>query len=161
MNGNVERRTFIRRQSDRDLLARLRELEGKSEGSGESARKERRRAIRHNCKVQIALIVGQSFGASDTWTLSEFSIKGRILDLSNDGCSIFTKHQIDIGQKMRLVIQIMEGRDAIKSVGVVRWSKAVSERDGYAAGVQFVQLEPKSQSRILKFLEELDKNIGL
>ena len=161
MNGNVERRVYIRRQSDRDLLAKLRELEGKSDSGGESARKERRRAIRHNCKVKIALMAGMAVGHSDSWSLAEFSIKGRILDLSNDGCSVFTKHQIDIGQRMRLVIQIMEGSDTIKSVGMVRWSKAVPEREGFAAGVQFLQLEPKAQSRILKFLEELDKTIGL
>ena len=157
----AERRKQVRRQSDRELKRRLEEIrQDAGEGDSKELRRKRRRAIRHTCKVHIALTIGTSTGHSDTWNTGEHPIKGRILDLSGDGASVFTAEQIDVGLQLKLIIMLERG-EGIRTVGVVRWTKAVKGHNGFASGVQFAHIQPKDRQLIASFLKELDETIGL
>ncbi len=157
----TERRRTVRRQSDREMLRQLDEMRGrKDDDASREQRHLRRRAIRHNCKAQVALKITHASGQNDTWTVEEFPLSGRILDLSPEGCSLFSAQQLDIGQELSLLIGMRNG-GKIRAGGAVRWTKAVHEHHGYASGVQFTQIGPKDQQQINAFLKELDETIGL
>ena len=156
-----ERRKTLRRQADRDLARRVEELErGGGEEGARELRHKRRRAIRHNCRVRIALRIGVSTGNSDVWTVDEHRIEGRILDLSADGCQVFCGHPLDIGQELNLTIEL-RGNRKVQSRGIVRWTKHVAQHHGYACGVQFAQIAPKDHKHVVAYLKELDETFGL
>lgn len=156
-----ERRKAARRQADRDMIRELAELRGdRSEDASREHRHLRRRAIRHNCKAQIALKITHASGLNDTWSVEQFPLSGRILDLSPEGCSLFSAQQIDIGQELSILIGMRNG-GKIRAGGAVRWTKAVREHNGFASGVQFTQIAPGDRQLINQFLKELDESIGL
>lgn len=159
-----ERRKHIRREADRKLLQRMHDNEaawGRRAGdSGHEARRQRRRVIRHNCSVEIQMEIGLATGNSDEWSVDAVAIKGRLLDLSHDGASLFTKQPLDMGQRLRLAIHTPNSKPLYTS-GTIRWTKSVPDKGGYAAGVQFVQLEAKDRRRLDKYLTGLDRTIGL
>jgi len=156
-----ERRKMVRRQTDREMIKRFQAMgaEGESPESRE-LRHLRRRAIRHHCQVHIAIKVSHASASDDVWTVDEFKVKGRILDLSAEGCSLFTLQQLDIGQELNLIIELQNGK-RIRACGVIRWTKRVTDRNGFASGVQFTHIQPGDQRLVLAFLEELDRTIGL
>ena len=161
----TERRKYLRRQADRELSMRLQAAAGAQATQGEDAaaselRKLRRRAIRHNCEVRMALVVSHRAGMGDVWSDSEHPVKGRILDLSVDGCSVFTSGPIEIGQRLSLVLKLSKGKQ-LGTHGMVRWTKSVQKKGGYASGVQFAELNKKDLKAIRAFLKEMDDTVGL
>ena len=64
----------------------------------------RRRAIRHHCKVRMTLKIRRKNAHMDTWTVEELPLQGRILDLSEEGCSVFSRDPIEMGQELGLVV---------------------------------------------------------
>lgn len=166
----VERRRFVRRQADREVLQRLRQLEqhvqaavhdgSASTEMAEEKRRLRRRAIRHNVAVHIATEVGFRSGVHDTWTVEDLPVKGKILDLSPTGCALFTTQMLDVGTNLKLIIQLQSGAK-IAARGIVRWTKAIDARGGFASGVEFTAVSDKDRRMIDKFLQELDQTIGL
>jgi len=157
----IERRKTMRRQSDRDLLARLEELQ--RQVSGELSREQRhlrRRAIRHNCEASIGLKVATNYGGTDTWKLSEYPIPGRLIDLSSTGCSIFSKHQMAAGDRLALSINLLKG-PVVQCSGTVRWTKAMPEHNGYANGVEFAEISSENRAKIDVFLKHLEAKLGL
>jgi hypothetical protein len=160
-----DRRKAVRRQADREMMDQLDKLRRETDGKdGQDAvqqqfRQMRRRAIRHNCTVQIAVQV-QSSGYMDTWDVSEFRIKGRVLDLSEEGCSIFVQHAMETGQALSLFLSLRD-KEKVPAAGIIRWTRAMPEKGGIALGVQFVNLEDKPRKSILAFLKEVDRTMGL
>ena len=162
-----ERRRLIRRHADRELVKRVNDLQALMERRGESngesksdsAGHARRHVIRHNCKVAIAVKVGVSSGYGDTWDVTSVRVKGRILDLSTGGASLFTEQPFDTGQELELVIRLRDGED-IHATGAVRWVKTV-QNGGYASGVEFSKMSDKDRRLVGKFLAELEKTAGL
>ena len=104
--------------------------------------------------------MGFSSGGSDTWSVDAFKIKGRILDLSKGGASIFTSDSLQTGQELLLTI-ILKDSTEIDVKAVVRWVKSVPEHHGYASGIQFAHVANKDATRIERFLEQLDATVGL
>ncbi len=156
-----ERRKFIRRESDRVLRSQLSHAREQAAGEiNRELRHKRRRAIRHTCGVQLSIPMGHRDAHSNDWRMSAQPIKGRLLDLSTDGCQVFTRDGFEIGAVMNVLVTI-ETNVEIKAVGIVRWTKAVPEKQGFALGVQFTRAEADAQSQIQKFLDRLDKTIGL
>lgn len=156
-----ERRKSVRRQHDRALLESARAtMASRDEDAGKEARKRRRWAIRHNCAVQVALEHGERRGMSDTWSTVAHAVKGRILDLSPEGCSLFTRDSLEMGQRARLELALgKHGKVNVR--GVARWSKAIPDRGGYATGIQFESLLAKEQGCMQRFLKEMDDTVGL
>lgn len=159
-----ERRKLVRRKADKELWQRICELEAivdrRTVGASKDAKRNRRRAIRHNCKVGIQMLIGHAAGGSDDWSVDAIKIKGRLLDLSTGGASLFTKERMDTGQELRLAIELPDG-PVVQTTAVVRWVKHVAEKGGYASGVQFGHVPGKEQKHIAKFLDELDATLGL
>jgi len=163
-----ERRKFIRRQSDRDLIQRFQSLALRiqqlesvaNEEENRELRHKRRRSIRHLCHVQIGIPISFRSDRDDIWTTEQLPIKGRLLDLSAEGCAIFTSQSFDIGQIIHLNIEVNTGRH-IRSVGSIRWTKHLPEKGGYASGVQFQKISSEDSKVLNQFLNELDRTIGL
>lgn len=159
-----ERRRYGRREADRELQERIKQLEGAADRRGDAdtkeAQRKRRRTIRHNCKVLIQMMVGFSPGDSDDWSVEAIKIRGRILDLSADGASLFTQQPFETGQELRLTIELPD-RSQICTNAKVRWIKAVPQKDAYASGVQFIHVSKKDNKKLGKFLKELDATVGL
>lgn len=157
----TERRKFVRRVSDRELANQIERLREQALGEeNRELRHKRRRAIRHACEVKISIPMGHKDAHSNDWHMSNQAIPGRLLDLSADGCQVFTRNHFEIGSVMNLLITLEKGGD-IKAVGMVRWTKAVPEKGGFALGIQFTRAEPKAQDQIRSFLAQLDKTVGL
>ena len=154
----------MRRKADRDLMLRLQELSAGREHHGGGASEEihrlRRHAIRHNCQAVIRLQMGFSSGGSDTWSVEAFKVKGRILDLSKGGASLFTQDSFQTGQELLITI-ILKDSTEIDVKALVRWIKSVPEHHGYASGIQFAHVANKDATRIERFLEQLDATVGL
>lgn len=156
-----ERRRHLRRESDRILRSQLEHAREQAAGEiNREMRHKRRRAIRHMCEVRIAIPMGHKNAHSNDWAMSDQRIAGRLLDLSVDGCQVFTRNQFEIGAMMNLQISL-ESREDIKAVGIVRWTKAVPEKGGFAIGVQFTRAEEHAQTAIQAFLARLDQTVGL
>ena len=154
-----ERRKNLRRQADQDMLERIQTFE-EGGGASKEQRRKRRRAIRHTCGVHIAIKISTAVGSMDTWNVEAHPIKGRILDLSAEGCSVFTAQRLEIGQELKLIIVLEDGTQ-VNTTGTIRWTKDVDTHNGYALGVQFSILEQKDQKTIHAFLGNLDRTIGL
>jgi c-di-GMP-binding flagellar brake protein YcgR len=158
----VERRKSVRRQADRDLLQRLQtiQVEAERRGAGRDAEHARRRAIRHNCAATISMRIGHASGYSDTWEVASVRVKGRILDLSLTGASLFMGQSFDVGQELQLAVKLRDGSEIFTHASV-RWVKHVPEKHAYTSGVQFIHVADKDQAKIRKFLQELDATLGL
>lgn len=154
-----ERRRAFRRQADREMYDRARAA-AQAGDAGKEARRKQRRAIRHNCEVRMAVRLSHSAGYGDTWEATDHPVKGRIMDLSREGCQVFVGQPLEISQELSLAIGLRSGH-TIKCLGVVRWTKGVPQKNGYACGVQFSTIEPKDEKRILAFLKEMDATIGM
>jgi len=119
--------------------------------------RERRRTIRHKVKVRIEMII--RYAIAGVWSESTLNVKGRVLDLSTDGCRLFTKKQFDQGQELRLTIY-MPWQPKVVSQAIVRWCKPLPEKEGYASGVSFKGLPEKGLKVIAKFLDRLESKIA-
>lgn len=158
-----ERRKLLRRQSDREVIQELEELRARGAQMLSGDRRHRRRAIRHYCKVHMALKFSYQVGdgEDDSATkIEEHRIKGRILDLSPEGCAIFTAQNMDIGQELRLILSLRDGQ-RVPAEGIIRWTRVVSRQDGFASGVEFLNLSEEDHQQILDFLNELDETMGM
>lgn len=157
----IEKRKQLRRESDRQLWSELQQFrKANAQVESKEIRSQRRRAIRRNCTVGIALCFQQQFGDTDTWNPQEHPIKRKLLDLSDNGASLFTGQQMEIGQHVSLRISI-DRKAPIATQGQVLWSKAIPDKNAYASGVQFEGLGASDQKRLLKFLSKMEKSLGL
>lgn len=156
-----DRRKLVRRAADRQMLSQVQNFQGQVDGEvNRELRQKRRRAIRHTCTVKISVQVGHRSGSSDTWNMTDHPVAGRLLDLSTDGCQLYTRDLLDIGAQLNLLITLQSGEE-IRAVGVVRWNKAVPEKSGYGLGVQFTRADHDAQTRIQDFITYLDQTGGL
>ena len=160
-----ERRRVMRRQSDRELYQRIQDLEMAVDRRGSHQRSDeaehnRRRTIRHDCQVAIEMLMRYSAGGLDTWNVETMKIKGRLLDLSHGGASLFTGQRFEIGQELRLMIRLHDRTD-IHSSGKVRWVKDVPQKNGYMSGVQFDSISKDDVQKLGKYLKQLDETFGL
>lgn len=154
----IERRKKVRRQGDRDFLARVQEMQDKTAEDDASTRQLRRRAIRHTCSVNIA--PRNEVDAASAEETVEHRIKGRLLDLSNEGCSLFTMEPFTMGEELSLIIGLRSG-SKVNTAGIIRWTKIISQRQGHASGILFERLDRREAKLIQGFLQELDETIGL
>lgn len=159
-----ERRKIIRRQADRELLERVAHLQAAVDRRGaaepDDLEHKRRHIIRHNCKVRIDMVIRHSSGFLDTWSADVMSVKGRLLDLSAGGASLFTRQGFEIGQELRLAV-LLPDESPIAAKSEVRWVRSLPEKHGHASGVQFVEISCTEQKRIERFLAKLDATAGL
>lgn len=165
-NTVQERRKTARREEDRamreqlDHYARAMEQRVPDKASSDQTKRSRRRAVRHNCKVAIRMSIGHAAGHDDTWSVDTLKVDGRLLDLSTEGASLFTKDPFQTAQNLQLVIELQD-KTKISAKAVVRWVKAVPKKGGYASGVRLMDLATKDQKRIASFLSKLDATAGL
>lgn len=156
-----ERRKFVRRASDRALLSQVRDLHSQVDGEvNREMRQKRRRAIRHTCTVKISIQMGHRAASSEAWNMTDHPVAGRLLDLSTDGCQLYTRDLLDIGSQLNLLITLQTGEE-IRAVGLVKWNKAIPEKNGYGLGVQFTRADHDAQARIQTFITYLDQTGGL
>lgn len=153
-----ERRHMVRRQADREMLDQMEQRSARSLGK-ELARK-RRHAIRHQCTASLEIELSSSAGQSGEWSVSRQCIEARVLDLSEEGAALFTKHTLAIGQSFGLKITLQNGA-MIEAVADVRWSKHKERKNGYLSGIKFTHLAPEFHDHIKAFLAELDNTLGL
>lgn len=154
-----ERRLQIRRKSDRELYELIEKKTGVKPGDLVRERKIRR-AIRHTCKAVIQIDVKHSVGESGHWETDQQDVKARVLDLSEGGASLFCKHDLRQGTKCRVAIKLYDG-SAVEAASEIRWSSHKPQKDGYALGLQFNQIDDKNLRRLRTFLTELDNTVGL
>lgn len=161
-----ERRKAVRRKADQELLQRIQDLERQIMRSAEVqdasklVERSRRHAIRHTCKVGIELVLRHSSGHSGEWETDTVRVKGKLLDLSIGGASLFTREAIEIGWEVRLAIELRD-KSLIHVAGEVRWAKALPEKGGHASGVRFSHIDPKDRRTMAAFFEHLDATAGL
>ena len=130
-------------------------VERRGAADPKAAEHARRRAIRHNCEVAIRMLIGYAIAGSDTWGSDALKIKGRLLDLSAGGASLFTKQGFDAGQILQLAIKLPGGAE-IRTNATIRWVKPWPDKGGHVSGVQFDKPSSRDQQMIVKFLKELD-----
>ena len=153
-----ERRHEIRRQSDQELIEHAAREAARSHGK--ECERKRRHAIRHNCKASLEIELSSSAGESGDWNVSRQRIEARVLDLSEEGASIFTKHALAIGQTFGIKILLNNGA-TVEAVAETRWSKHKERKNGYLSGVKFTHLAPEYHQRITAFLADLEGTLGL
>lgn len=117
-------------------------------------RRERRRAIRHRCKVYVGMTIQICLG--ENWSQDFLEVKGRLLDLSTGGAKVFTKECFEKGLQLRLRI-LMPGQSEVPVEGRVCWNKPIPAKNGFATGVKFRQLADESACAIDAFLATLDE----
>lgn len=133
---------------------------GGSAATDKAARRKRRHIVRHQCKIDIGMVIGHAPGNSNDWTIDTIKVQGVLLDLSAEGASIFTKQRFDTGQQLRLAIKL-RSRTEINADATVCWLKAVPEKGGFASGVKFASLSAKEEKTLAKFLKKLEATAGI
>ena len=104
--------------------------------------------------------VGFAAGWGASVSYNDHTVKGRILDLCPTGCAVFTREALTNGTEVGLVVHL-EKRGDVPARGVVRWTKGVDAREGFACGVEFTKLQPRERDQIAIFLRDVDESIGL
>lgn len=154
-----ERRTLVRRRADRELHELIQQKTGLKPGQLVRERKLRR-AIRHTCKAVLEIPIAHAAGEFQDWQTDTHELKVRVLDLSEGGAALFSKHELRPGSRFRMGIKLYDG-NTIEAEAEVRWAKHKAQKEGWALGVQFVDLDAKNHSRLNSFLAELDATLGL
>ena len=154
-----DRRKRYRREADRKMVMEALERR-RIDGGARGHQRKLRRAIRHNCTVELDYEVVQQSADSETWKPTRHKIAGRVLDLSAEGASIFTAQPLSMGQVSGLHIKVYDGR-IIEAQAEVRWSQHKEKKNGYISGMKFVHLSPESSAAIKGFIQELDETLGL
>ncbi len=154
-----EKRSLVRRQADRDVIELIEAKTGSKPAQLVRDRKLRQ-AIRHTCKAVIKLDISHKSHELDDWTTDQQTLRGRVLDLSEGGASIFTKYELKPGAEFLLGVKIYDGT-TIEAKAKVRWSKFKQAKDGYATGAEFTQVDRKNTARLKTFLKELDATLGM
>ncbi|GMW03630.1 MAG: hypothetical protein AMXMBFR84_47640 [Candidatus Hydrogenedentota bacterium] len=149
----------MRRKADRDLLT-LAQSDQKTLMVQSDQKRQKRHAIRHMCHAYVDLEMATAAGGSSEWKVSKSRMKGRVLDLSSSGVSLFVQHALAIGQPFRLSIELYDGTK-IEALAEARWTKTVEAKGGYAIGGQFTHVAPKDAKAIQRFLSELESTAGL
>lgn len=141
------------------MFEKLRERAAPSANGGvsrvQATERDRRRTIRHQCKVHIKMVIRCAAGLSDEWSVDELEIKGRLLDLSIEGAAVLTKQNFDVCQQLRLTILVPDG-GPIATTGTVRWAKSIPKKNAFASGVEFKGLSDEGLKIIKAFLDKLD-----
>ncbi len=156
-----ERRKALRRESDKALIDRVRELETRFAEFAEKkeCKRKRRHVIRHTCKVKIQMLIGHAAGYSNDWDFDAVAIPGRLLDLNTDGAQLFTKQRFETGQHLRLTIELRDGA-RIHAPADIRWVRDLPEKGGFCSGVAFKGLANADRKAVTAFLRELDASAG-
>ena len=149
-----ERRKEVRRQADKDLLVMVEDLAG-----GKLRKRKRRRAIRHTCRARLDIEIQFQSGGSSGWSTAQKEIKGRVLDLSEEGASLFIKYPVAAEQTFRLSIELNSSR-TVEVQAQVRWVKQQESHEGYSIGVKFTHVDPAAYEHIHAFLGNLDATLG-
>lgn len=158
-----EKRKLIRRTVDRQLLKTVDHQQSMLDRMGardaRKAQRERRRFLRHKCKVRIEMIVGGTADSDTDESRSTVKVKGHLVDLSIDGASLSTKHPFETRQALHLAIMFPD-ESTISSDAMVRWVKPAPEKGDYVSGVEFAELSEQDQGRLLAFFRELNAAAG-
>lgn len=123
-------------------------------GTGANQKHERRRIIRQRCRVQIELIVRCTLGAGNEWSVNTINVKGKLLDLSDDGAMIFTKEAFVDNQELRVTLYLPDEAPVVTLAGV-RWCKPLQDKGGNASGIRFRNMHPKGIASVKRFLQRL------
>ena len=118
-----------------------------------NGKRERRRAIRHRCKVYVGMTIQICMG--ENWSQDAIEVKGRLLDLNTGGAKVFTKECFEKGADLRLRI-VLPGPQMLPVEGRVCWNKPIPAKNGFAAGVKFRKLASEGARAIDAFLATLD-----
>lgn len=154
-----ERRKVVRRRADRELYELVEQKTGLKPAQLVRQRKMRR-AIRHTCKAVLQLSVAHAAGEFQDWQTDRHDLKARVLDLSEGGAALFSKHELRPGHRFRIGIKLYDGK-AIEAEAEVRWAKYKDQKEGWAVGVEFTDMDAKNEKRLAAFLAELDATLGL
>lgn len=120
----------------------------------QNGKRERRRIIRQQCRVHIEMIVRCSAGATNDWSVNTIDVKGKLLDLSDEGAMLFTKQAFMEEQALRLTIYLPD-EAPVATIVNVRWCKALEDKGGNASGVRFRKVSPEALAAIKHFLTRL------
>ena len=115
------------------------------------AKRERRRTIRHKCRVNVAMLMKVRYGGTDEWSVHVVALKGRLLDLSAEGALLCTKENLEFGQELRLVIS-MPGEPIVKAHALVGACKPIPNKGAFASGVNFTSLSAQGSRSVERFL---------
>lgn len=154
-----ERRTAVRRQADREVFDLIEQKTGIKPAQLVRERKLRR-AIRHTCRAVLDVEVKHSAGQTQVWETDRHQLKARVLDLSDGGASLFCKHELRQGTRVRVGVKLYDG-STIEADSEVRWASFKEQKEGYAIGVQFVSIDDRNQRRLHRFLTEIDATLGM
>lgn len=155
-----ERRVTIRREADRQIAQQTSEV-SKLVAKDQNKQQQRalHRAIRHTCKAVLDIEFSYQTPGEDEWVKSKQEVKGRVLDLSNEGAAFFIRHSATAEQTFNFRIDLFDGSN-IQGAAQVRWVKQQASAKGFSVGVQFVQIDEVNATRIKNFLFELDATLG-
>lgn len=91
-------------------------------------------------------------------TESPLSNKGRAINASEGGLSIYSTEQLEVGQQPKLKIFFSSDAemDSMEASVVVVWiDTPLGEEEYYRSGVKFVNLAPEDMERLRSFLRDL------
>lgn len=128
---------------------------GQMEPDNKTMKRERRRAIRHQCRVLIEMLVRCESGLTGDRTTNTIEVKGRLLDLSAEGVMLQTRQDFSVGQELRLTI-FLPDRPTVVAATSVRWCKPLPEKEReFASGALFLTMTREGMNTIEAFLNDL------
>jgi hypothetical protein len=109
-------------------------------GSKEKTGRERRESTRQSVDDEVEIV----------FVRSGSSLRGRIVDLSVNGCSIRTAEPFPLGIYTRVEAAFRLGGLAFRLAGVIQ-----SVHDHHTVGIRFLDLSDRKRDLILELIDEI------
>ena len=113
--------------------------------------KERRRFRRISTNLVVLYLIKNNKKNVDDIICSIETPK--TIDLSMTGIKISNKKKLKIGEKLKVLISLIESCDSIIIIGKVVWTKHNSSSDLYETGVKITKFITNNKNKLKKFIQ--------
>ncbi len=92
--------------------------------------------------------------------LSDPDVKfsAKTVDISHGGMKLALANKIEIGARIKLTLLLPRDHEAIEFKARVVWARKEKDKDGFAAGIIYTELDAASKDKIFKFIENYCKS---
>lgn len=87
--------------------------------------------------------------------LNDLSVKlpAKVIDISHGGMNLTLANKIDIGVSIKLALFLPQDNEAIEFKARVVWVRKEMDKDGFAVGIIYTEMDAAIKNRIIKFID--------
>ena len=98
------------------------------------------------CALDADIVINSLEGSGDKFP-------AKAIDISPGGMKLSLVNKIDIGARIKLAFFLPQANEAIEVKARVIWVRKEIDKDGFAAGIIYTEMEAAVKDRIVKFID--------